>query len=372
MWTGGAEQFQDRYPYVWFVMGDWAKAPFYPTDPPRTPGAFYESVAPVCDFPLLGNAYQPFISQYALYYDEQWTANPPGTSTSTANPPTSDEDSSLAEKVDLLQLEVAALHTKVGTLTETDTLASLIYYLITRVGGTESPPPLATSVDTARLLAALYYIAQSVIVPAWAVDNEEVLDAITAAKESIKGVADRSNSNLWDAFFDGTWGAIAVINGHTDGVQTSVNNNVDAAETAILDALVPIQADTDDIQLTLAEGVESSGGGNYYPGSANVTPLSPTVVTGPAVITGPMDGIAWSVTAIPNGQSTQGAGTRTRYKGLAFLAFMTAEGDAEELQSVQWDQGILKPLHLLQAASCAVYCKAGTSITMVPYTINTA
>lgn len=357
MWSGGAEQFQDRYPYVWFVMGDWAKAPFYPTDPPRTPGAFYDSVAPIMDFPMLGTAYAPFISQYALYYDECWTASPPGTSTTTSNPPTSDDDTSLAAKVDTLSLQVAALHTKVGSLVETDTLASLAYYIASRVGSGEDPPPLASSLDTARILAALYYIAQSVIVPAWAVDNTEVLDAITTAKESIKGPHDTSTSSLWDAIFDAQWGAISAVNSHTDSALSDTDANVDAAETNILAAL---------------GDAPSGGGGNLYPGSSNITLGDPTVVTGPTILAGPMDGLLWIVNTVPNGQSAQPCAGRIRYKGLGWVAFMAEGDECEALQALQFNEGLLKPMHMMTATNAAIYCKSGSNITVRPYTINPA
>jgi hypothetical protein len=180
------------------------------------------------------------------------------------------------------------LHDKVGTLVETDTLASLLYYITTRVGSGEDPPPLSTSIDSARILAALYYIAQAVIVPAWAVDNQEVLDAITAAEDSIKGPHDTSTSSLWDGMFDSGWGLQATINANVDAAETAINLNVDNAETAII-------AETTEIQETLAEGLTAEGGGNYYPGRGDVTLGTPVLVDTPQLITASMDGVVWEV-----------------------------------------------------------------------------
>lgn len=364
MWTGGPDQFQDVNPWIWAIMDDWKKAPFYPTDPPRDPGAFADSVMPLCDFPVLGPFYAYFIVRYVEDYATAWYANPPGTSTST--PVGIDVPGNYAQPYDLpysnyylrsvMETHFGDIETSLG-YNATVTVHDKLDAIAAAVGAIPEPNPNpATTSDVARILAALYYIAQMVVVPAWAVDNAEVLAAITAAKESIKGPHDTSNSSLWDGMFDPNWGLQRTINDNTNAIETSINNNVDAAEAAILQLL--------------GEGVTAEGGGNFFPGSAGVTFGDPQTISGAALITGPMDGVLVSITATPSGQSTQGAEGNTKYKGLGWLCFRTAEGYGEPKQPLEISLGILKPMTLLQAASAAVYCKPGSSVTITPYTIQ--
>ena len=359
MWSGGAEQFQDRYPYVWFVMGDFTRGPFYPTDPPRDPGAFYDSVAPLLDFPVLGTAYAPFVSQYAIYYAEQWQLNPPGTSTSVGNPPALDDDSSLASKLDLCLSSLYSLHTKMGTFVETDTAASLLYLVSGQI--VEIPPPptgFSTVADTTRILAALAYVARAICVQTGAVSDLVTQTDLDAAVASIKGIDLPSIRTAQDEVLDAINGAANGINANTDTRATAINANVDAAETAILNAIAAIPPAEEQ--------------GNFYPGASGVSLGSPTVISGAALISGPMHGVLVSITATPSGQSTQGAEGNTKYKGLGWLCFRSADGYGEPKQPLEISLGILKPMTLLQAASVAVYCKPGSSVTITPYTIQAA
>lgn len=357
MWSGGHPQFQDEYPWIWAVMSGWMQAPFYPTDPPRNPGAFADSVTPICDFPVTGPLYGYFIVKYCEEYAAAWYANPPGSSTSVATPAVPPTDSTLDDKLDTLSMQVQALHTKIGTFVETDTVSSCLYTLLGDVASLPPPPTGFTTIaDTTRILAAVAFVARVLCH-----QQAYILDAVTAtdldaAVASIKGTDLPSIRTAQDEVLAAINGAANGINANTDLRATAVNTNIDNAETAILAAVAAIPTDEQNL--------------NFFPGSAGVSYLAPTAVSGLAVIVGPMDGVRYTITQPVSGQSHQQTGDVHRYKGVGWLAFVDANGHAEARQQLEMSPGILKPMAMLQAASVAVCAKAGTLLTVTPYTIN--
>lgn len=134
--------------------------------------------------------------------------------------------------------------------------------------------------------------------------------------------------------------------------QTALMGNVDAAESAIIEALSGL------------------GGGNQWPGLDKVTLGTPVAITGPALIGGPMAGVLVVVNGTISGQSRQPAEGLDRFKGLGWVAFRCDGGGFEPKQSLENSLGLFVPQSIVSASACAVYCKPGSSISVTPYTLQ--
>lgn len=356
MWTGGPDQFQDVNPWIWGLWDDWKKAPFYPTDPPRDPGAFADSVMPLCDFPILGQGYAWFIVRYVEDYTAAWYASPPATNTSTpviAEIPVDNDLSVLLGSIkDLLE----RVDDNIGLYSEGQTVLGDLSAIYARVsGGQETPPPIATTADTARILAALYYVAKNVVVPAWSIDNAEVLGAIESDGEVTRGDLGAKDEIL-NGKLDSLGGSLVGI----DAIVDTVNVNVSA-----------LGVDTDAI-LELLNNWETGSvvGVPVYPGPDGVTVGSTSNISGPTTINGPMSGLLITVSSVPSGQSVQLTPNGHRYKGVGWVVFMTEDGEGEQLQRIETAGAILLPKSMSVAASAEVFCKSGSALSVKPFTID--
>lgn len=246
---------------------------------------------------------------------------------------------------------------KVGGLySDMPTVLTLLNSIFARVAPGEDPPPISTSNDSARILAALYYIAQAVIVPAWAVDNAEVLAAITAAKESIKGPSDTNVGAVYTALFEPTWGVVRSVNDNTNAVETSINNNVDAAETAILDALANFQP----------------GGGtpSGYPGLSSVTLSTSQPFAGPFSYPGAMDGCLVEFTSMPAGTGHHDIGSFTNWQHAGWICFLDDQGYADEVQWLGPEKANYCPKRLASASGVLVFPRTLGQGILTPWVRN--
>lgn len=91
-----------------------------------------------------------------------------------------------------------------------------------------------------------------------------------------------------------------------------------------------------------------------WPGADAVTLGTPVVVTGPTVITGPMDGLLWETTSAPAGRSRFVVNTNEYAYHAGSVAFMSDNGDIEPYQYIGWDHGLFTPRQMNQAASALV------------------
>lgn len=244
-----------------------------------------------------------------------------------------------------LQLAHDYAEANASALTDVQSILDAIW---ARVAPGEDPPPIASTADTARILAALYYVANAVVVPAWSLDNTEVLDAISAldnvVDSGISAIATNDNAN-------------------TSGMTDKLN--------ALLGYGEAVNLDTDAIIDTLAEGLTGGPSGpGGYPGLAGVTVGATHNVSGPTTISGPLDGLLITVSSVPNGQSTTFTPNGVRYKGLGWVVFMTAEGEGEQLQKIETAKCVLVPKSMSAPASAEVYCKPGTAMSVKPFTLN--
>lgn len=209
----------------------------------------------------------------------------------------------------------------------------------------------------------------------------DVISAVSAAQTHIET---NDNSN--------TSGIVGTINAARDHVEADAAVKYAALTETVTDGLAQQTTDlagplgtTHDAILTAVQAIPDYGStlqdildalsaevstGNQWPGSANVQLGLSQQVTGPALLSIPMDGCLVTVEGVPNGQSHQTANGCTRYKGLGWLAFQSDGGDFEEMQTLHLNSQLFRPRDMLQAQAVAVYCKPGTTLTVQTYTIT--
>lgn len=364
MWTDGHPQFQDAYPWIWVLMSDWMKAPFYPTDPPRTPGAMADSVVPMADLPVIGGFYGYFIIKYCEEYATAWYADPPGTSSTTPVAldvpvnwtPGGDQPYSNYYLKQQHDTYFGELTTSLGYDAETpvhDKLDSIA----AAVGAIPDPPTgFATTADVARILAAIAYVARQVCYQNTPLGELATSAELADAVSSIKGADDRSVTNAVDAITDPSTGAIRQVNDNTNAIETSINGNVDSAESAILNAIAALPTPTD-----------TPFG---YPGSGSVTFGSPVGWSEPAEIPGPMDGCCVEITTQAGGTGHHDVSDYTSWQHAGWLAFVDDQGNADELQWLNFNLANYCPKRLAAASSVLIFPRGGSSGTLTPWTRN--
>lgn len=181
------------------------------------------------------------------------------------------------------------------------------------------------------------------------------------------------------------------LHADTRSAAQSYANTAGAATTAAiaallaLDAALPLalQAEHDATQVAIAtlydaeealsdllqavSGLSSAASGGF-PGLANVTLGTPVVVTAPTYLDGPLDGVLITVNTAPAGQSKQVSGGVDRYKGLGWVSFKSDAGFFEPLQTLQNSLALFEPTGIISPSGVTVFVKAGSSLTVTPYT----
>lgn len=220
----------------------------------------------------------------------------------------------------------------------------------------------------------------------------DVTDAITATQEALAGVDARDLTHVHDDIASGISALAINDNANTALVRgdpaTDLRSILDtmissfAQQTVDLrgplgtthdelaSAIAGVQADTDDIQLTLAALPSNPTPLRLWPGLSGVTFGAPVVLSAPGQITAPCHGVTVTIDAYPPGQSRQPAGSTIRHKGIAWVAFVNDAGDFEQLEQVQHSESVIITKQLEIAAGLAVYCKPGCTLTVTPFTID--
>lgn len=343
MWSGGPEQFQDRYPASWATFPQWMRDPLMPSTPPQSAFAMSVTCLLLMSVPVVGTGAAVYLGEYQRYYGDAYESNPPGSHTDTPYQPQSPEPYIPAYGVDpTTEALLEDIQTRVldcqNRLVDLDSAVNLI---LDRMPTGSGDPPIASTVDTSRILAALYYIAQMPM--SWRVDtdNTEVLAAVDAVGTSVDGLA----TNCQEGF--------AASLSRDDAQTELIGNETQTVLAALGDIDIP----------------EQSGG--RYPGASLCDFGSPHVITVPTVITEAMDGLRYTIDAWPSGQSRQVASTHTRYKGLAWCAFLTADGEPEPRQLLELGEGIVAAQAMVHAAGVVVYCKPGAQLTVTGWLVST-
>jgi hypothetical protein len=330
------------------------------------------------DMPIVGGVFGWWIHDYLHYYITQWDINPPATSSSTVEVPACPDPYTLPAHLtqdwmslyNLLYGEVSSVY---GLVEEVKGVADLI---LDRLPGGATPPIVASTDDQARLLAAIYYVSKQILTQPANVDDTAILDAIDAAETSVNGGVDGVQTSV-NTLHSAMTGRFDTVDETLSGLGTTISGWVDAA-------VVAINAVTNGIESTIAGLISGAvedilaalpgGGGTagapVWPGLSGVTLSTPVSITAPTVITETMDGILFAVVTTPPGQSIQPASSHTRYKGLAWCAFLSDNGEAEPKEPLEIGDGVLCPRHMLHAAAVVVYCKPGANIQVTPWVIT--
>lgn len=354
MWSGGAEQFQDRYPWIWFVMSDWAKAPFYPTDPAKDPSAFVVQAGVVLGMPILGTIYAPYVTEYCTYYIAQWDANPPGSSSSTPALPTlpTVPDPAYNQAQDWLGRFNAMWADVIYAGNEAHAAHLAADLILERLPQGEDPPPIATSNDTARILAGIYYTNWLWYNNPPPVSVPDVLDAIADAHAVTDGKIDAHDLSM-------------------DGFATNVQNAFQA-QTELIDN---VSGDIDDLAAAVAE-IPTEAGDPRYPGPSNVTWGEPQTFSGSHTYSasgigpgGVMDGLRLTINSVPAGSYQQGAEGITVHKYQGWLNFIDGDGNCDDLQWLGANKRIYAPVSMRSPSAVVIYAKTGTSITVTAYAL---
>jgi hypothetical protein len=197
-----------------------------------------------------------------------------------------------------------------------------------------------------------------------------IINAISTLTTHVSTEHADTRNAVWWQLFDPTTGLLRQVNDNTNAAELAINGNIDAAETAILAAIAGVQADTDDIQLTLANLPSNPAALRLWPGLAGVTFAAPVVLSAPGQITAQCHGVTVTIDSYPPGQSRQPAGSTIRHKGIAWLAFVNDAGDFEALEQIHHSEQVIITRQLEIASGCAVYCKPGCTLTITPFTID--
>lgn len=104
-----------------------------------------------------------------------------------------------------------------------------------------------------------------------------------------------------------------------------------------------------------------------WPGLANVTLGTSQPLADGLVIVGPLSGVILTITGVPPATPFYGFGTRLSYKWLGGITFVDDNGQAEEAQPLGFDNLIITPRKMAQAASAVLRLKSGTTGTIQPF-----
>lgn len=378
MWSGGPQQFQDRYPVLWAVFPQFMRDPLLPRETPLSPYAMTLTCAALMGIPVIGYVAAVSLGEYQLYYAAGYAASPPGSYTDVPISPDSggewvpaaEANVDLDVLIRLVWTDLVAMH---GDVLLTKAGVNLI---LDRLPGGTTPPIVASSVDTARILAGVYYLAQLPFAVSATIDDTAILAAIEDAVGSVNTNVDAVDINIGGVAtniqnrFDSVDAAISALGSTIGGWIDAAVVAINAVTNAIESTLAGIIGAAKDEILAALPGEGGTAGAPVWPGLSGVTLSSPVSVTGPTVITEAMDGLIFAVVTTPPGQSIQPASGHTRYKGLAWCAFLSDGGDAEAKQPLEVGDGVICPKNMLQAAAVVVYCKPGANIQVTPWTIT--
>lgn len=354
MWTGGAMQFGDWAPWIWAIMSDWAKQPFYPDDPPKDPGAFTAQAMVICSYPIVGTIYSPFIIQYCVYYQEQWDANPPGSYSSTPELPTmpATPDPNLSQTNDWLGRFNALWADVIYAGNEAHEAHLAADLILDRLPQGEDPPPLTTESDTARILAAIYYTNWLWYNNPPPVSVPDVLQAITDAHGITDGKIDAVDLNV-DGFATNTQNAFLALTELVDNVSGDIDV-IDGIADSILAWTAAYEEPT----------VQPTG----YPGNAGVTWGTPVGFTDPIRVDVAMDGCLVDIDSMPAGTGKHTVGGVDSWQHAGWLAFLADDGKADELQWLNLESAVYVPKRLAAATGVLLFPRANSSGTLTPWT----
>lgn len=355
MWTGGAESLETRYPDAYWVLPSSLKTLFDPKDAPYIAGVMTAVCISAAAMPISGIPFGKDYFEYAHYYELCYNGTPPA------------EDDDVEPVHNLLPSEcpspigtgyttdpdigsiltyVEAIEDRIGLYSEGQTVMADLAAIYAQVtGGVEDPPPLASSIDTARVLAGIYYIAKQMVAPAVAPNYDDILTAVEDARTNLYN--QQNDADMALAAHD------TLVNGKLDSLGASA---------------VSISDDTGSIVATLAEWTPAAAAvASGYPGSSGVTQSTPHVFSGPLELSEAMDGCIVELTTIPAGTGKQTVNSHNSWQHMGWLAFLADDGLADELQWLNLEQAVYVPKRISEPTGLLLFPRIGSGGTVTPW-----
>lgn len=118
-----------------------------------------------------------------------------------------------------------------------------------------------------------------------------------------------------------------------------------------------------------AVAVLSIGLPPVWPGAANTTPATPTILTDSGIITAPMHGITLTIDSLKAGVGHFGVDGMNYAWRAGYVAFLTDTGAAEEVQYLGWDTAVYLPRRMAVAAGVLIVLGNALQVTATPFTI---
>jgi hypothetical protein len=181
--------------------------------------------------------------------------------------------------------------------------------------------------------------------------NNSVVAARSAIIDAINGIQTNGGANLWD-----------VLN-------TVAGNLVDApsklvAITGLINALTPLVQDILDL---LRDPPASTTNPPIWPGIANVTMGDPVPLAVGVTIDGTMDGVIVDLTHVPSAVGSYNFDGNRSYVHVGTLAFKNDIGAYEVAQPYSFGKHLLLPKSMVKAAGCVLRCREGVLGTVTPW-----
>lgn len=353
MWSGGPDQFQDRYAANWATFPQWMRDPLLPSTPPMSPFAMSVTCLVLMAVPVVGTGAAINLGEYQRYYADWYDASPPGSHTDTpyeAEPPTVYTPAFGADPTTMNMLTLIY-----GLCSDTYAKANQAYQaaqlVLDRLPGGEDPAPISTRQDTALILSALYYLGQQGVVAGAPDDNTEILEAITDAHATTDGLVEAANLDV-------------------DALATNTQNAFES-QTELIDN---VSGDIDEIAQAV-DGLASLLGEDtappVWPGVAGVTLGQSVALSDGLHLTTPMDGVIIAITTPPSRTGTMSIGGATFDYREGQIAFEDDQGHIEMWQYLGFRNALYTPRSMAHAAGARFRVLAGAEGTVTPWTITT-
>lgn len=345
MYAGGPDTYATRYPVEWATFPTFMQDCLAATDPPPSPLAMSLICAGLMAVPVIGMMAAPSLGEYQSYYAAGYNSNPPGSYTDTPlvpTPPVGWEPTTEPTNADSAMLRII-YDNLVLTYNEAAAAHAAADLVLDRLPLGGGGNKIASQRDTNILLSALYYLAQMPIAYALTIDDVDILQAIDNSQQALDELIDAHDANL-----NGARNDIAAIANDVDGLVTSVA----------------------DVHTDIAAIEPGGGGPGGWPGLASVTLSDPHNWNAPLELAHTMDGCLVHISSEPSGTGKHEVGTKTSWQHAGWLAFVSDNGDADELQWLNVNDACYVPKRMSVVGGVLLFPRAGSSGTLTPWTKN--
>jgi len=389
MWVGGPSQFADRYAANWASFPQWMRDPLLPQATPLSPFAMSVTCLVLMAVPVVGTGAAVNLGEYQRYYGDWYDSTPPGSHTDepydVAPPavytPAFGADPTTSAMLTLIYGVASDAYGKANQAYEATQL------ILNRLPQGEDPPPIATSNDTARILAGIYYTNWLWYNNPPPVSVPDVLEAIESNHDTTDGLITAANldidalaTNVQNAF-EAQTELIGNVTGPASelaGLIGALNNLSEAAVQAIANAAVgTLTGEVGEAAQLVLDAIDDLGllgGGNagapVWPGVAGVTLGQSVALTDGLHLTSAMDGVIIAITTPPSRTGTMNVGGATFDYREGQVAFEDDQGHIEMWQYLGFRNALYTPRSMQHAAGARFRVLAGAEGTVTPWTVT--